>query len=137
MIRFEADRDKCRAAIEVLAEPDKMRHNAMVLEALGFETLNTKRGPRWKSAPGERWSSRPTPLWDAKDAFYVAKCAGFDLHSVDRITITRKTMSEGENVRGYLVRMGWQGNPHAGAAAGQAADFEVAFTLAMLKQAAR
>jgi hypothetical protein len=137
MTHFEPDQDTCRALRDRFGngKVDPLRDNVEVLEALGFPVLLSKRGPLWRHEPGARWSSKPSPLWTANDAFYVAKCMGMGLHSAERVPF--RALGDPEPKHGYLVRVGYETNPHAGAAGGRGLTFAVAFTIAMLSMAGR
>lgn len=138
MTHFEPDQAACRQLRERLRDGDiaRLRDNTAVLEALGFPLLRQSNGQnRWKREPGACWSARPSPLWSANDAFYVAKCLGMGLHSVERVSL--RALGDSQLKRDYLVRVGYEANPLAGAAAGQALDFAVAFTIAILNMAGR
>lgn len=132
MTTFHPNRDACRALYDRFhaGKVDRIRDNSEVLEALGFPLLRQRNGQnKWKSAPNVgHWSARPSPLWLVGDTFLVAKCAGLDLHSVERDVFRL----DGVVQRGYRVAVGYERDPEAGAVHGVAVEFTVAFTKAML-----
>lgn len=67
-------RDDIRELDAALGEGQYLySHGLEILHLLGFDTLLSRRGTRWRSEPGELWTSPPDLMRSFDDAMRVAR----------------------------------------------------------------